>query len=589
MSSQKAVEYSVDTFGSASWAPIKLFDDQYYARRHHHKWPAVQVSCHDVCQGDMDRPVQIEVIDQDEDGNNLASMGSFEITVGELLKRNKASTFWYNLVGSDGHYTGKIAVVEARLGHAKEKDSTSSALSSAGRKGHTSPVTKTHTTFKAVPGDARSCASSVLSAHPSCTETVVSAFSSTSTKDTQKDKADVPTQNTFMASLSTQESPLIRHNSPPVISYAKKTEKTLSLTLGALNLAPITKGFTDAARNARFTVQLFAFRAGDANPFQLVYSSDPIRGDINPVWKECSIDLDELCSGNLDWPIMITILDRQTNGRDANIGSYQSTVRELLRNQVEENTHKTNSAGPPTKMALRKGFRENGMLKVVKAEVHGGTENTQVNETLTANYRDSSRPWLLRTRNIVVGLASFGSTGDGKTDTSEAKSARIGYDVENSSEKSNKIEKSQVSDEVLEAEDDSKIKDNGNDDTSSCITSDIKEASCGEGDPLSPDEDTTVESPAIMSERFCGFDSQSSNGTADAVSESYDFSDSSITSKDSSIGALVGTVESFLAITSREVGIGGCSDRDLNQLGCDVNRTEKKKTNKSRRSKIKIN
>lgn len=50
----------------------------------------------------------------------------------------------------------------------------------------------------------------------------------------------------------------------------------------------------------------------------------------NPVFEPLSIGLEELCYCNAKWPLKITIMDWQRNGKHREIGSVETTVANIM-------------------------------------------------------------------------------------------------------------------------------------------------------------------------------------------------------------------------------------------------------------------
>ena len=78
--------------------------------------------------------------------------------------------------------------------------------------------------------------------------------------------------------------------------------------------------------------KLSAFQMGQAEPFHVVMSSEILAGNEKPVWKAASISLDELCSNDKDFPIMISVFDYAE--QELLIGTCETTVSDLIRNRV---------------------------------------------------------------------------------------------------------------------------------------------------------------------------------------------------------------------------------------------------------------
>jgi Ca2+-dependent lipid-binding protein len=60
-----------------------------------------------------------------------------------------------------------------------------------------------------------------------------------------------------------------------------------------------------------------------------IYRSPTILNNLNPFFEQHDMSLEELCYCDLDWPLRITILDWQANGKHRIIGMFETTVRDL--------------------------------------------------------------------------------------------------------------------------------------------------------------------------------------------------------------------------------------------------------------------
>jgi Ca2+-dependent lipid-binding protein len=63
--------------------------------------------------------------------------------------------------------------------------------------------------------------------------------------------------------------------------------------------------------------------------WNVVYRSEPIMDNLNPFWKSAYIGLEELCYGDLDWPLKVTVWDYNSNGKHDHIGKFETTVNGL--------------------------------------------------------------------------------------------------------------------------------------------------------------------------------------------------------------------------------------------------------------------
>ncbi|EEC51791.1 predicted protein, partial [Phaeodactylum tricornutum CCAP 1055/1] len=64
--------------------------------------------------------------------------------------------------------------------------------------------------------------------------------------------------------------------------------------------------------------------------WQPVYRSEHINNDLNPKWAALTVDLNRLCAGDLDSPILLSVWDWEKNGKRQSMGSFETSVNGLL-------------------------------------------------------------------------------------------------------------------------------------------------------------------------------------------------------------------------------------------------------------------
>ncbi|CAJ1935913.1 unnamed protein product [Cylindrotheca closterium] len=67
----------------------------------------------------------------------------------------------------------------------------------------------------------------------------------------------------------------------------------------------------------------------DIEDWNAVYRSEHITNHLNPMWKDARLGLPELCFGDLDWPLKITVYDYDKNGKHDEMGSVVTSVKEM--------------------------------------------------------------------------------------------------------------------------------------------------------------------------------------------------------------------------------------------------------------------
>ena len=93
--------------------------------------------------------------------------------------------------------------------------------------------------------------------------------------------------------------------------------------------------------------------------WELVFRSEVVKDDLNPKWKEQSIELSQLCGGDLDLPIRVKVFDHERSGKHVFMGMFETTVTNLV------NAHDHNNRS----MTLMVDDDEVGTMTVEEAEV----------------------------------------------------------------------------------------------------------------------------------------------------------------------------------------------------------------------------
>lgn len=102
--------------------------------------------------------------------------------------------------------------------------------------------------------------------------------------------------------------------------------------------------------------------------WNVVYRSDYLDNHLNPYWEPFDIGLEELCNGDLDHPIRISVKDHNKNRRHKFIGATETTLKQIQeRIAVKGNADREKAfdlyvdGDPDTQ----------GLLCVLKAEIIG--------------------------------------------------------------------------------------------------------------------------------------------------------------------------------------------------------------------------
>ncbi|XP_028254723.1 copine-4 isoform X1 [Parambassis ranga] len=71
------------------------------------------------------------------------------------------------------------------------------------------------------------------------------------------------------------------------------------------------------------------YRLNDDATLQLVYRTETVMNNLNPVWKTFKVSLNSLCSGDHDRKLQCTVWDWDSNGKHDYIGEFEATFKEM--------------------------------------------------------------------------------------------------------------------------------------------------------------------------------------------------------------------------------------------------------------------
>jgi len=107
--------------------------------------------------------------------------------------------------------------------------------------------------------------------------------------------------------------------------------------------------------------------------WQPVYRSKHINNDLNPKWEPVTIDVNQLCDGDLDKPIMITVWDWEKSGKHTPMGNFETTVNAMLRVVMPGGNDSTKSLDTKKAFQLKRRGKHFGLIVVTAASISGGT------------------------------------------------------------------------------------------------------------------------------------------------------------------------------------------------------------------------
>lgn len=104
-----------------------------------------------------------------------------------------------------------------------------------------------------------------------------------------------------------------------------------TLQFRGLDIRNVEPGLTGLGRSDPFfeVSRKNADHAAGVVRWNTIYRSAYKIDHLNPLWDKFTISLEELCYCDVAWPIKITVLDYNRNGKHVEIGGFETTVQEL--------------------------------------------------------------------------------------------------------------------------------------------------------------------------------------------------------------------------------------------------------------------
>lgn len=148
--------------------------------------------------------------------------------------------------------------------------------------------------------------------------------------------------------------------------------------------------------------------------WNVIYRSEILTNILNPMWAPVNIGLQELCYGELQWPIKISVYDYNKKGNHAFMGEYVTSVKDLQqRLSIRGNADRSKAVPVKKEMKKKKdGIAHNaGLICILEASVGPTSTNTTTKQKITPFHQpsDSKGNWLLLLIGILV-LVVFPAT-----------------------------------------------------------------------------------------------------------------------------------------------------------------------------------
>jgi hypothetical protein len=127
-------------------------------------------------------------------------------------------------------------------------------------------------------------------------------------------------------------------------------------------------------------------QAAGGPSWQPVYRSKQVMNDLNPKWAPASVDINQLCSGDLDKAIRINAWDWEKSGRHTPMGSFETTVNAMVRAVTPGGGGDAKHVDTKKAFKLKLRGKDFGSIVVVAASIQGGSSQAAATQSTDAPF-----------------------------------------------------------------------------------------------------------------------------------------------------------------------------------------------------------
>jgi len=103
-----------------------------------------------------------------------------------------------------------------------------------------------------------------------------------------------------------------------------------------------------------------------------IYRSEHVENELSPVWNERNFQLDVLCQGKLETPLLLSVYDHESDGKHRLLGEVTTNVNELLSAKAFGGSGDNNPSNRPNYLTIfDKKNKKSGTIVVINALLSG--------------------------------------------------------------------------------------------------------------------------------------------------------------------------------------------------------------------------
>jgi len=136
-------------------------------------------------------------------------------------------------------------------------------------------------------------------------------------------------------------------------------------------------------------------KSNENNDYSVVFRSEVIQNNLNPLWKPFTMESRTLCNGDYDRTLKFDVFDMDNDGSHDLIGSFQTNVRKLLKGPGGENVYECVNEKKKKKKGSK--YKHSGLLLLQQIQVEPNPSfleyiagGLQVNFTVAIDFTGSN-------------------------------------------------------------------------------------------------------------------------------------------------------------------------------------------------------
>jgi hypothetical protein len=138
--------------------------------------------------------------------------------------------------------------------------------------------------------------------------------------------------------------------------------------------------------NPFFEVSKRTRAGGGGTTWQIAYRSEALKKEQNPKWKAVSIALNDICDGDQEQPVMITVKDWDKKGKHKKLHSFETNVNGIIKANRHGGTGSMGETDTAPAFELKTKGKKAGSITVLTATIEGDSSTHPPLQQSSSNF-----------------------------------------------------------------------------------------------------------------------------------------------------------------------------------------------------------